>query len=103
MVRGEMEGEGVELGGSFALLDAEDGVALLFQLLHGFEGGGVVCPFDGVFCSEGGFVYFGMGGLGGDAAEVDGVDAEGVGGAEHAAYVVHAAHVVEDDGEGHFL
>ena len=85
------------------MFDGEDGVALLFEGVDGIEGGGEVLPCDGVFCTKGGLVYFGMGRLGGDATEVDGFDTEGIGGAEHTAYVVHAPHVVEHNDEGHLF
>ena len=93
----------MKLCGAFALLDAVDGVALGFEVVHCLEGGGEVLPCHGVFGSEGGLVDFGVGWLGGDTAQVDGLDAEGVGGAEHAAHVVHAPHVVEHDDEGHLF
>ena len=56
-------------------------------------------PGDGVLGAQGRFADFGGGRNGGDTAQEDPVDAEGVGGPEGGADVVRAADVVQDHDE----
>ena len=86
LVGGEMEvGEG---DAALGLLDGIEGVALGAEMAEGVEGVGKMLPGNGLLSTEGGFVDFAVGWGGGNAAEVEGLEAEGVGGAEDGADVV---------------
>ena len=91
-----------EGGGVFRLFDGTDAVAFSLELLHDGKRVAPVFPSDGIFCAEGGFVHFAVFGGGGDAAEVDFLDPEGIGGTEYGADVVLAADVVEHNNDGEF-
>ena len=69
------------------------------QLFDSLFGGREVAPVHAVLASKGRLVNLGMGRCGRDSAEIDGLHAKGVGRAEHAAHVVKAPHVVENDDE----
>ena len=88
--------------GIAALLDGHHFIALTPESIDGFEGIGKVPPRHGIFSPEGGFVNFGMRRRSGDAAEPNGFQTEGIGRAQHAPYVVEAAHVVEHHDEREF-
>ena len=77
------------------LFHGDEGVALGAQKSHGVHRVTKVFPRNGVLGAKGRFVDFGGGRDGGDAAEEDFVDAEGVGRAEGAADIVRTADVVQ--------
>ncbi len=86
-----------EFPGMDGLLHRHHRIALLMQRRDGLQRVVVVRPGNGVFGAEGRFVDFGRGGNGGDAAQEDPVDAEGIGAPKGAADIVCAADVVQDD------
>ena len=87
---------------AFGLLDGVEGVAFGAEMVEGVKGVGEMLPRNGFLGTEGGFVDFAVGRGGGNAAEVEGLEAEGVGGAEDGADVVKAADVVEHENNGGF-
>ena len=100
---GGVDAEGVEFQAAFHLLNGKHFVAFALQALNSVERVFKIFPTDAVFSAEGGFVDFCGRRTGRDAAEPYALKAESIGGAEHAAYVVQAADIVEDDDEGKFL
>ena len=100
---GGVGAEGVELQATFHLLNGKHFVAFALQALNSVECVFKIFPTDAVFSAEGGFVDFCGRRTSRDAAEPYALKAESIGGAEHAAYVVQAADIVEDDDEGEFL
>lgn len=100
---GGVGAEGVELQATFHLLNGKHFVAFALQALNSVECVFKIFPTDTVFSAEGGFVNFCGRRTGRDAAEPYALKAESIGGAEHAAYVVQATDIVEDDDEGKFL
>ena len=100
---GGVDAEGVELQATFHLLNGKHFVAFALQALNSVERVFKIFPTDAVFSAEGGFVDFCGRRTSRDAAEPYALKAESIGGAEHAAYVVQAADIVENDDEGEFL
>ena len=76
-------------GAFFCLFDAVYLVAVGMQMVYSFGGCLEVLPRHGLFGSQCGLVYLCVGRLGGDAAQIDCLNAEGVAGAEHGADVIH--------------
>jgi len=60
----------------------------------------MMCPGDSKFGAEGSFLDFGVVGSGGDAVEVDVLDANCVSSTEDGADIIGAAQVVESNGNG---
>ena len=86
-----------ELEGMDRLFDGKDRVALFLQPFDDRERVVSIFPRDAVLGAEGGLVDLGGRGRGGDAAEENLVDTEGVGAAEGGSDVVGAADIVQDD------
>ena len=86
----------------FRLLHAHDGVTFRPQGRHGFQGRSVMGPVHAELGTQGRLMDFRRRRRGGDAAQAELFDPEGVAGAEGRADVVLAAHVVEHQGKGRF-
>lgn len=95
-----LDGELLQAHTAMHLLDRADAVAGGAQLGDGIQHCGVVRPRHGVLGTQGGLVNLGLGRNGGDAAQADALDQEGIGCAKHATHVHLAAHVVEHHGDG---
>ena len=87
--------EGAEFLRMDGLFHGDEGVTLRAQKSHGVQRVIEMFPRDGILGAEGRFVDLGGGRDGGDTAEKDFVDAEGIGRAEGAADIVRAADVVQ--------
>ena len=77
------------------LFDGIDRVSFVLQGTHGLDGILVILPFDGLFGTEGGFMYLWVGRAATDAAEHNTLDTHGVGGTENGSYIMLAAHIVQ--------
>ena len=96
----------MELGkfrGALGLLDAQHRDALAAQRRDGLERRREVAPLDAVLCPQCRLVDLAVGRTAGDAAQTDGLEAEGIGRAQHRPYVVHRPHIVHHDHQRHLL
>lgn len=101
---GDAEGEGwlplEEIDGVRTGLYCGEGVSGGAETLRHVEGVPVVLPGNGVLGSESGFGDGFFGRMRGNAAEAELFKIDAVGGAEKGSDVVHAANVVEENGDG---
>src|SRR5690554_4072 len=77
-------------------------VALLPERIDGVEGAVKIAPADCVFGAQRSFVDFVVGRGGGNATQVYGLEAESIGRAEHTAYVMETAYVIENGDDAMF-
>ena len=84
------------------LFDGYGEVALLPERFDGIEGRFKIAPADCVFGTQRSFVDFVVGRGGGNATQVYGLEAKSIGRAEHTAYVMETAYVVENGDDAMF-
>lgn len=77
-------------------------VVLRSERIDGVEGAVKIAPADCVFGTQRSFVDFVVGRGGGNATQVYGLEAKSIGRAEHTAYVMETAYVVENGDDAMF-
>ena len=93
----------MQLRASLRLLHRIDEITARLQFTDGFKGRRAMTPVDAVLSAERSLVNFRMRRSARDATQNDLLHAESVAGAQYAAHVVHAPHIVEDDDKRQFF
>lgn len=88
-------GEVVEHDAGLGLLDGNEYIIVLFQLMYGVGSVGKILPFHAVLGAERGLVNLGRGRRGGDSAEQELLDKQGVASAEDRSDIVLTANVIQ--------
>ena len=73
------------------------------KVCHGVFGTAEVAPVYTLLATQCGLVYLVVGRTGGDAAEVDSLNTEGIATAEDGTHIVKRADIVEDHHNGQFV
>lgn len=89
----------MELRAAVCLLYCGYVVAQSHGVLYGGGNGGEVLPRHGIGGAKSGLVYIAVGWLWGVATEVECLNGKGIGSAKGRAYVLHTAHIVENNDE----
>ena len=85
------------------LFNGIDGITVSLECAHGFDRILVILPLHGLFRAECGLMQFRVGRAAAYAAEQDALDTHRVGRAEHSAYVMLAAHIVQHHHQRQFV
>lgn len=95
-------GEILQVNAAFHLFETADCVTVALQLLDASGRGGMICPGDRVFRSEGCLVDFGGGWTLANAAKGEPLHGKSIARAENGTDIVKAADVVEHNRKLHF-
>ena len=93
----------LELGGVLYLLYTIYIISARMKVCHGVFGTAEVAPVYTLLATQCGLVYLVVGRTGGDAAELNSLNTEGIATAEDGTHIVKGADIVEDHHNGQFV